>query len=62
MMCNDDRNFLLSNYYVLCIHLHGRWSTRWQQTATQKLDRLTQQRSYDHDTLVKGQKVDNKNI
>ena len=52
------------SYYliIMCIHLRGRWSTRWQQTATQKLDRLTQQRSYDHDTLVKGQKVADKNI
>ena len=60
MMCNDDRNFFY--LIIMCIHLRGRWSTRWQQTATQKLDRLTQQRSYDHDTLVKGQKVANKNI
>lgn len=51
----DLERFLVTGSTVL--DRLDRWSTRWQQTATQKLDRLTQQRSYDHDTLVKGQKV-----
>ena len=34
-----------------------RWSSNWQNLASQKLDRLGQQNSYDHDTIVKGQKV-----
>ena len=34
-----------------------RWSSNWQNLASQKFDRHGQQNSYDHDTLVKGQKV-----
>jgi len=33
-----------------------RWIDSWQTTATMKFDRILQQNSYDHDTLVKGQK------
>jgi len=33
-----------------------RWMDSWQTTATMKFDRILQQNSYDHDTLVKGQK------
>lgn len=34
-----------------------RWSTDWQNIASMKLDRIRQQSSYDHDTVIKGQKV-----
>ena len=34
-----------------------RWSTDWQNIASMKLDRISQQSSYDHDTVIKGQKV-----
>lgn len=34
-----------------------RWSSNWQNLASQKFDKHGQQNSYDHDTLVKGQKV-----
>lgn len=34
-----------------------RWTSNWQNVASQKFDRLTQQNSYDHDTIVKGQKL-----
>ena len=39
------------------ITVFRRWSSNWQNVATQKLERLGQQNSYDHDTVVKGQKV-----
>ena len=42
-----------SRRYDACV----RWSSNWQNLASQKLDRLGQQNSYDHDTIVKGQKV-----
>ena len=34
-----------------------RWSTDWQNIASMKMDRIRQQSSYDHDTVIKGQKV-----
>ena len=34
-----------------------RWMTSWQNLASQKFDRITQQNSYDHDTIMKGQKA-----
>ena len=34
-----------------------RWSMDWQNIASMKLDRIRQQSSYDHDTVIKGQKV-----
>ena len=47
-----------SSQIFLTENLHfPRWSSNWQNVATQKLERLGQQNSYDHDTVVKGQKV-----
>jgi len=34
-----------------------RWMTSWQNLASQKFDRILQQNSYDHDTIIKGQKA-----
>jgi len=33
-----------------------RWMTSWQNLASQKFDRILQKNSYDHDTIIKGQK------
>ena len=51
----DLDKFLVSSSSVL--DRLDRWSTDWQVVASQKLDRLQQQTSYDHDTIVKGQKM-----
>ena len=47
----------LKKNLVQKITVFRRWSSNWQNVATQKLERLGQQNSYDHDTVVKGQKV-----
>jgi len=51
----DLERFLVTGTSVL--ERLDRWSTDWQNIASMKLDRIRQQSSYDHDTVIKGQKV-----
>ena len=55
----DRSHYIYQNLQIFLTgnHHFARWSTNWQNVATQKLERLGQQNSYDHDTVVKGQKV-----